>query len=214
LWSLNQVTGVDYLECYHVLHWVADLIKPRSYLEVGVREGASLCCVLGEEHEIVDFAMQCLMDGRTTINDEIVERVNEVFTNRNLEMQVYLFDDWSHVKSEGGHSRVAKLLRDGFKHVNYKIFDGDSKETLPEFFKSNPSKIDLVYIDGDHSLKGVWSDLNNVTGRFKVLVVHDLYHPEHEHVVNVFIQYVKVNRFPSFIVGRHRLGVGVAFDLQ
>ncbi|GAG56578.1 unnamed protein product, partial [marine sediment metagenome] len=40
-------------------------MKPKSYLEVGVREGASLCCVLAEEPEVIDFVMKCLVDGRT-----------------------------------------------------------------------------------------------------------------------------------------------------
>jgi len=209
--------GVDDLECYHVLHWLTALLHPKSYLEIGVREGASLCCVLAEERDIVSFVMKCLMDGRTFITDEIVERIHEGFTSRSQNIDLYLFDNWSYEGGAGGRNRLVKLLEQGFnkKDYCYDIFDGDSKETVPSFFDIvEPDKIDLIFVDGDHSVKGVWSDLNNVTGRFKVLVVHDLYHPQHSYVANIFTQYVRVHGFPHFIVGRRRFGVGVVFDIS
>lgn len=217
MWSPNTVTAIDLLESYHVLHWLVALTTPTSYLEVGVREGASLCCVMAREPEVIGFAMKCLMDGRTELTPDIVERVSECFTNRDPDMQVYLFDDWSYVK-DGTSFRIKKLLTDGFHHSCYKyeIFDGDSKETLPAFFNkdmTHPEKIDLVFIDGDHSLEGACSDLNTVAGHFKVLVCHDLHHPEHSYLAEVFKGYVASHGYPSFTVGKHSFGVGVAFDL-
>lgn len=203
---------MDVLESYHVLHWLVSLTKPKSYLEVGVREGGSLCCVLAKEPEVIGFVMKCLMDGRTEVTADIVERVSECYTNRDPDMQVYVFDDWSYVKN-GTSFRIKKLLEEGFGHKKYMVYDGDSKTTLPEFFEEHPFKIDLIFIDGDHSLEGASSDLNAVMGRFKVLVFHDLHHPQHSYLDAVFKEYVATYGYPSFTVGNRRSGVGVAFDL-
>jgi len=205
--------GIGDLECYHVLYGLAAAFRPRSYLEIGVREGASICCVLAREVEIVDFAMNCLVEGLSYIDDEIVERVAESFTNRNREMNLYLFENWSYGGGEGGHKRLVSLLEKGFNHGKYQIFDGDSKETLPKFFDEHQDKIDLAFIDGDHSVEGAWTDLNNVCDRFKILVFHDLFHPQHSYLTNVFRQFVVSHDFPHLILGRKRFGVGVAFDL-
>lgn len=213
--SRSSIKSIDLLESYHVLHWLTGLVKPKSYLEVGVREGASLCCVLAEESEVIDFAVKCLMDGRTELTTDIVERISECYTNRDSEMQVYIFDDWSYTK-DGTSFRIKKLLVSGFKHEHFQIWDGDSKETLPTFFNDkydpHPDKIDLVFIDGDHTLEGAWSDLNAVAGHFKVLVFHDLHHPQHRYLNAVFKEYVSKNSYPSFTVGKYTRGVGVAFD--
>jgi len=215
---------VDDVECYHVLYWLAGLMRPRTYLEVGVREGASLCCVLAEEPVIVDFAVACLMDGRTTLTPDIVTRIRDLFTNRDHEMQLYLFDNWSYEGGKGGHERLNKLLTEGFSHscYCYDLFDGDSKETLPLFFNadssekstSHPSIIDLVFVDGDHTREGAEADLENLSGRFRVLVMHDLFHPQHDYLEDVFKRYVRDHGYPHFIVGRHTMGTGVAFNLE
>ncbi len=70
-----------------------------------------------------------------------------------------------------------------------------------------------MFIDGDHSLEGAWSDLNNVAGKFRALVFHDLHHPEHSYLDEVFKTYVGAHGYPSFTVGNRSFGVGVAFDL-
>lgn len=178
---------------------------------------------MAEEPDVIGFVMKCLMDGRTELTPDIVERISECYTNRDPEMEVYIFDDWSYVK-DGDGFRIKKLLENGFNHRNYTIIDGDSKETLPRFFNDTPrkqfpgdyvcgDKIDLVFIDGDHSMEGAISDLNAVVGKFKVLVFHDLHHPEHSYLDEVFKGYVKAHGYPSFTVGYRRSGVGVAFDL-
>ena len=213
------------LDNYRVLHWLAHLLNPKSYLEVGIREGASVSCVLAKEHEITGFVAKCLEDGRTFVTPSIVKRIHECFTARDSNMQIHLFDNWSYKGGEGGHSRIVQLLKKGFNHTNYHIYDGDSKETLPKFFNETPrkrfpgdyvcgDKIDLVYVDGDHTREGAWNDLNAVCGHFKTLVFHDLYHPQHSYLSRVFKQYVVSHDYPHFIVGHKRSGIGVAFDLS
>ena len=204
----------DDLGCYHVLHWLTGLLQPRTYLEVGVREGGSLCSVLGSEPEIVAFASTCLDDGRTHLTDDIIQRIHEGYTSRDPTMQLYLFDNWSYDGGDGGHDRVTRLLDDGFHHHCYALYDGDSKDTLPPFLDTMKAPLDLVFVDGDHTLDGATADLENLAGRFKVLVMHDLVHPQHSYLEAVFTRYVRSHGYPSVIVGRRAMGTGVAFNME
>lgn len=208
------------MDCYDVLHWLGGLLKPKSYLEVGVREGASLCCVLAEEHAIVELVKNTIVEGKVQLSSDIIRRIGEAFTPRDIG-GIYLFDNWSYEGGNGGHERIEELLRSGFhinkwnfeQNINYEIIDGDSKETLPKFLEEHKEKIDLMFVDGDHTAEGAIEDLENIAGHFKVLVFHDIYHPEHGYLADVWRTYTRKHDYPSFAVGRDMLGVGVAFNL-
>jgi len=203
----------DILECYHVLHGLANAFPIQTYLEVGVREGASLCCVLAKEPEVINFVMLCLMDGRHHLTKNTISQITQRFTPRNRDLAIYIFDNWSFKGGDGGQNRIRSLLEDGFKTSNYTIYDGDSKKGLPQFFQSHPEKVDLAFIDGDHTVEGATADLENVWEHSKIIVVHDLYHPDYQHMEKTFIDFCRRHDLPYIIFGRNRLGTGVAFNI-
>ena len=210
---LTHNTGSSILDCYEILHWLSGTFKPRSYLEIGVREGASLCCVLAEEKEIVNLVKSTIVEGKVQLDSGLIDRIGEAYTPRDID-DIYLFDNWCFIGGEGGHSRIEDLLVKGFDCINYHIFDGDSKDTVPTFFETHKDKIDLVYVDGDHSPEGAITDLENVYGHFKILVCHDLVHPDHPYLLDIWKTYTRKHDLPNFTVGLQFLGVGVAFDLR
>jgi len=209
LWQEQKPKKLDTLECYETLYRLASEFRIESYLEVGVREGASLLCVVAKEPEIVEFATRCLSNGLAVISAELVRRIAEVFTMRNPNLQLHLFDNWSYYGCGDGHKRVERLLKEGFRTSNYAIYDGDSKTTLPQF----KGKVDLAFVDGDHTVEGAKTDLENVADHAKIIVFHDLYHPEWTGLEEVFINFCKRHDLPYFIVGRRVLGTGVAFNI-
>jgi hypothetical protein len=201
------------LECYHILYKLSNLFNPTTYLEIGVREGASLLSVLVKEESIVKFVTDCLMDGRNHITPELIERVSELYTLKNP-IELFLFDNWNYEGSEGGQERLENLLHKGLNANQYKIFNGDSRETLPVFLENYVCKFDLVFVDGDHTLECAWSDLMNLKDRFKILVFHDLYHPDHKGLEKLFIRYARFLHYPYLLLGQKRFGTGVLFNLK
>ncbi len=201
----------DMLDCYDILHWLGETVNPRTYLEIGVREGASLCSLLIKEREILDFVRKTIVEGKVQLSDDITARIREAYTTREVN-GIYLFDNWSYDGGKGGHERIAKLLEKGFNKTNWNLYDGDSKETLPKFFEEHRDKIDVIFVDGDHTAEGAIEDLENVAGRFKVLVFDDIYHPQHGYLADIWKTYTRKHDLPNFMVGRGMLGVGVAFN--
>ena len=213
---LKEPSKIDMLECYQILHGLVEAFPIQSYLEIGVREGASLCCVLAKEQEITEFVLLCLTDGfhgLHYLSDKIVARIADGFTLRNKDLRLYLFDNWSYPGSHDGHERVVNMLENGFKTHNYQIYDGDSKVTVPAFFKKHKGKVDLTFVDGDHTAEGAKADLENVWQHSKIIVMHDLFNPEHLYLENVFIDFARKHGLPYLLLGRKAVGTGVAFNI-
>jgi len=76
-------------------------------------------------------------------------------------IDIYGFDMWVHnyagTANPGPEFVQSELSRIGYKK-NVKFKNGSSHSTLPTFLKSTKS-IDLITIDGDHSLLGAYQDL-------------------------------------------------------
>lgn len=181
-----------------------------------MREGASLICALAKEKAVADFALLCLADGQNQLTKEIINRIAQGFTLRNKDLQIYLFDNWTYLGNEGAHERVRDLLEHGFKTCNYKIYNGDSKTTIPKFFETHKEKIDLAFIDGDHTVEGATADLENVWSHSKIIVFHDLFHPQAPFLENVFVNFARAHSLPYLILGRGGypiLGTGIAFNI-
>jgi hypothetical protein len=76
-----------------------------------------------------------------------------------------------------------KNLSNTFSNVNFII--GDSKETLPALIKkltSNAQQPDFILVDGEHSLKGVKSDIEHILKieiiKPLIVLMHDSFNPD------------------------------------
>ena len=97
------------------------------------------------------------------------------------------------------------------------FIDGDSKKTIPNFFKNNPNLyFDVITVDGDHSLYGAKIDLRNVLDKLKIggiLVFDDISSHEHPYLNNVWENIIKKRKnFYSWEFSE--LGLGVAFAIR
>jgi predicted O-methyltransferase YrrM len=77
------------------------------------------------------------------------------------DMRIVLFDVWNDGLSN------PELIKKHLKHLaiptdSIEFYKGDSKETVPEFKKTNKDKFDWILVDGGHDFPTATQDLNNV----------------------------------------------------
>ncbi|NJR64470.1 MAG: hypothetical protein HC772_02710, partial [Leptolyngbyaceae cyanobacterium CRU_2_3] len=110
-------------------------------------------------------------------------------------VNVFAFDLWmpnyAGMENPGAAFVAAELKRQGHRG-QMEFIDGDSHQTVPQFFDAHPDlRLDLITVDGDHSESGALDDLCNVIPRLAVggvLVFDDIAHPEHPYLLHVWKQ--------------------------
>lgn len=174
-----------YADIVTVLLCLADLIRPRNYLEIGVRRGRSACAVASRVPD-------CRMDL--------------------FDMWV---SNYAGMSNPGPELVATELARVGHEAGLARFIDGNSHETLPAHFASHPdAAYDLITVDGDHSLQGAAQDLFDVLPRLRIggaVVFDDIAHPAHPELWVLWQRMVVDDpRFSSFSYREAGYGVGFA----
>jgi len=138
----------------------------------------------------------------------------------NPSVNIFAFDMWqvnyAGMENPGPDFVSAELKKHG--HTGRLSFvNGNSHETLPQFFRQNPGlELDMITVDGDHSEQGALQDLEDVIPHLAiggVLVFDDIAHPAHPFLLKVW----------KTAIGRHpelssfefvESGYGVAFAIR
>ena len=131
---------------------------------------------------------------------------------------IYGFDLWveNYIGIDNpGPDYVEKQLRDFGHKGKIEFISGDSKKTIPKFFKEKPDLyFDLITVDGDHRIKGAKIDIRNVVKRLKVggmLVFDDVSSPHHPYLNNLWKKEIVSNpRYFSYEYEDVGLGIGIA----
>tara|TARA_B100000674_G_C37895296_1_gene941031 strand:+ start:757 stop:1590 length:834 start_codon:yes stop_codon:yes gene_type:complete len=132
----------------------------------------------------------------------------------------YVFDMWIEDYCDSPNPGP-DFVKDELKKVgfegNIEFVNGDSKKTVPSFFKSNKDLyFDVITVDGDHSVGGAKLDLNNVIMRLKIggiLVFDDISSQEHPYLAKVWQKQIK-NRKDFYTYEYDDLGLGVAIGIK
>lgn len=182
--------GADwrYADIVTVLLCLTDLIRPRDYLEIGVRRGRSACAV----------ASRC-PDCRMDLFDMWI-------------------GNYAGMSNPGPDLVAAELSKVGHRAGLARFIDGDSHQTLPAHFANHPdAAYDLITVDGDHSLKGAAQDLFDVLPRLRIggaVVFDDIAHPAHPELWMLWQRMVVDDpRFSSFSYREAGYGVGFAIRI-
>ena len=141
-----------------------------------------------------------------------------VVTRNAPDSDIYGFDLWveNYIGIDNpGPDYVEKQLRDFGHKGKIEFISGDSKKTIPKFFKEKPDLyFDLITVDGDHRIKGAKIDIRNVVKRLKVggmLVFDDVSSPHHPYLNNLWKKEIVSNpRYFSYEYEDVGLGIGIA----
>jgi predicted O-methyltransferase YrrM len=130
------------------------------------------------------------------------------------------FDMWienyTGMKNPGPLFVQNELKKVGYRN-NAEFVSGNSRYTIPDYFKKNPdSYYDVITVDGDHTERGAVIDIRNVIPRLKVggfIVFDDICNPSHPHLKKVWRKTVQNNsRFMSYSF--EEVGYGVSFAIK
>jgi predicted O-methyltransferase YrrM/SAM-dependent methyltransferase len=184
---------VFWFEQITALNWFAKNLKPRNYLEVGVRRGRSMVQVAVESPFTQIYGFDLWIPG-------------------------YGSDESLGISSEnpGPEFILSELERLGVKHLPL-LTRGDSHITLPHFFSdpSNPQLFDMITIDGDHSYEGAKLDLEQAFAHLApggVIIFDDIYHKAHPELCGLWHEFQE--RYPDFIFVEDRYLTGTGFAIK
>ena len=177
-------TGWRYADILTALAAAAELLAPRSYLEVGVRRGRSMAVVAAAAPECALLGIDFWQAGYAGMVNPGPEHVR-----REL--------------ARVGHRGDLELVSGDSHDVLPRLF-----EERPSL------AFDVVTVDGDHSERGAERDLRDTLPRLRVggaLVFDDLRHPAHPGLDDVWRRVVEADRrYATWRFDDVGYGVGVA----
>ena len=167
----NNITSGKFFWNVHVaISYTANKLKPKSYLEVGVRTGGSLVqalsCSTIEQAALVD-----LWSG------SYAELPNSIDYTKN-QLKIFL------------------QRTDNPAKLNY--IQGNSHTVLKELIIRG-AKFDLINVDGDHEEKGAWEDLVDVEKLLNekgAIIFDDIIHPAHKYLINLIPRFL--GEYPEY----------------
>ncbi len=169
-----------------VLLALTEWLKPRRYLEVGVRRGRSACAV-------ASLAPSC----KLALFDMWVE---------NYAGMENPGADFVRAELAAVEHRGEAVFVDGNSHETLKRYFRDNPDEV----------FDLVSIDGDHSEAGATEDIRDVLPHLAIggaIVLDDIGHPAHAELSRVWRQVIESEpRFSTWMFDG--VGYGVGFALR
>lgn len=142
--------------------WLAEVVQPNRYLEIGVRRGFSLATLASGRPDATVFGFDMWMRGYAGVRNPGVK-----FVRQELDKVGYR-----------GHATFIS----GDSHKTLPLFFGTRPPTVRERLKGRALRasgddFDMVLVDGDHSTLGAYQDLVDVMPHIRpggVLVFDDI----------------------------------------
>jgi len=175
-----------YLDIVNVLFAASRKIKPKNYLEIGVRRGRSVCVVArgNPEINIIGFDMW--------------------------------IPEYAGMDNPGSDFVRFELNKHGFKGNVTFVDGDSHVTVPHYFSQNPQEMFDLITVDGDHSEEGAFDDLLNVIPHLNVggiLVFDDIAHPTHPYLLGVWKK--TLSMFPNLFGYEYsESGYGVAFAIR
>ncbi len=177
-------SGWRYADIVTVLLALSDLLKPRRYLEIGVRQGRSLSAVASRTPDVEVAAFDMWIQ------------------------------NYAGMRNPGPNFVNAQLQRIGYRGRVRFINGNSHETLPRFFAENPGTVFDLITVDGDHSRIGAAQDLCDVLPHLSVggaIVFDDISHPAHPELREVWQTVVADDpRFAAWDYDDVGYGVGIA----
>jgi len=168
-----------------LLYILSNFININNYLEIGVHNGGSISILLSNNNNINIYGI------------DLFEDIYDLSKHYNKEK----FDTYQYFKRDNlsKNKTLSNLLKIKTTYKNdstINLIQGNSyfNETEEKFKEIiNTNKLDLLFIDGDHTLEGVKNDYERYSKYVKKggYIIFDDYH--HEIIKNYVDNLIKIN---------------------
>jgi len=219
-----KVNGV-FLETANVVSWIGNTHKPKRILEIGTRTGGSLIALLSNYQdfrniEVVSFDMWREYVSTTYFSKKFTEfktknnETGEIVGNINVS-EKKLKPFFSLIRNLSINKVKKNLAYFNIPSDIVTFVSGDSKSTVPSYFKNRPNeKFDYILVDGAHDKETAFIDLQNVSDHVaeKGIIVFDDISELSYNLMDVWLRFKEIQRNNfDFIEIDCRKGVGLAF---
>ena len=210
-----------FLESGMVIMWIGREHKPKRILEIGTRTGGSLISLLctysqsdfGKIEEIVSFDLWREYFSVTPLSSFISKLFGK---KRNINVAPKGLEKISgKIIERQATNKVRKNLSAfSIPHDKINFVSGDSKETVPAFFKTHPQKkFDYILVDGGHDELTAYTDLKNIVDHCTPggFIVFDDIAPESYNLLGVWEKFKSEHKEQfDFYEIMHRKGIAWA----
>lgn len=182
--------GADwfYLDIVNVLYAAAKALRPKRYLEIGVRRGRTVCTVARAHPEVEIVASDMWIEGYAGMDNPGPEWVREELL-------------------KSGHRGEITFLNGDSHQLVPRYLQADTER-----------RFDLITVDGDHSTAGAREDLLSVIPHLAVggvLVFDDIAHPAHPELRGVWRECIDATPgLLSYEFTEAGYGVGFAIKMR
>jgi glycosyltransferase involved in cell wall biosynthesis/predicted O-methyltransferase YrrM/cyclopropane fatty-acyl-phospholipid synthase-like methyltransferase/Tfp pilus assembly protein PilF len=176
-----------------LLNWLARVLKPKNYLEIGVRRGRSMAQVLVESPETRAFGFDLWIRDYGSVPEQGI-----------------------HTTNPGPEFVLAELAKVGVTRLP-QLTHGDSHLTVPAFFKdsTNPQFFDIILVDGDHTTAGARADLELTFAHLApggALIFDDICNQAHPELLGLWNEFAR--RHPDYLFLNDFAGAGTGVALR
>ena len=175
-----------------LLNWFAHTLKPRNYLEIGVRRGRSMAQVLVESPGTQGVGFDLWIPDYGSLPEQGI-----------------------HTPNPGPEFVLAELKKLGVSRLP-QLVRGDSHTTVPAFWNvpANPQSFDLILVDGDHTADGARADLEIAFAHLApggALIFDDICNTAHLDLRDLWDEFARQHPDYLFLNDHSAAGTGVAF---
>lgn len=176
----------DYTDLLHTLHAGARLVKPTSYLEIGVRRGRSMAVVVSQSPDVSAWGLDLWVP------------------------------NYAGLENPGPDFVRAEMQRLGHRGTLTLISGDSRQSLPALLSSQPDLRFDMVTVDGDHSVEGAAHDLRAVMPRIKpggIIFFDDVGHPLHADLAACWRDVVAADE--RFHCGSYTgLGYGIATAIR
>lgn len=132
--------------------------------------------------------------------------------------EVFGFDMWipNYAGQENpGPEFVCDQMKAAGATKSPQLISGNSHQTVPQFFRDYPGRIDIITVDGDHTYLGAKRDLDTCFANLAdggLLIFDDLYHQQFPELAGLWTEYKA--KYPDYWFIEDKTATGTAIAIK